>query len=230
VLGIENLTSLAYFDPNAASPDLLASTDGRATAANPEGLPTSTLAVIDSSAATETPMQPVAPTPTFTNTPTPTDTPTPTATFTPTPTATYTPPPPPPTEAPLNPAVQPPRSVSGNEHWIDIDLSEQYLYAYEGDQMVRSFRVSTGTWRTPTVLGRYRIYVKYRSQAMSGPGYYLPNVPFVMYFFKGYGIHGTYWHNNFGTPMSHGCVNMRTEEAAWLYKWSSIGTLVNVHR
>jgi lipoprotein-anchoring transpeptidase ErfK/SrfK len=55
---------------------------------------------------------------------------------------------------------------------------------------------------------------------MSGPGYYLPNVPYVMFFYKAYSLHGTYWHNNFGQPMSHGCVNLRTEDAQWLYEWS----------
>lgn len=113
--------------------------------------------------------------------------------------------------------------------WIDVDLTNQSVYAYEGDVVVNSFLVSTGTWLTPTVTGQYKIYVKYRSAKMSGPGYYLPDVPYIMYFYKGYGLHGTYWHNNFGTPMSHGCVNLRTEEAAWLYNWASIGTLVNVH-
>ncbi len=171
---------------------------------------------------TATPMQPMEPTATFTATPTPTDTPTPT--FTPPPTATPTQPPP--TQAP----VKPPRSVEGDERWIDVDLSEQRVYAYQGDQLVNSFLVSTGLWNTPTVQGRYRIYVKYRAQTMSGPGYYLPNVPFVMYFYKDYSFHGTYWHNNFGSPMSHGCVNMRTNEAKWLYNWASLGTLVNVHR
>jgi len=55
---------------------------------------------------------------------------------------------------------------------------------------------------------------------MSGPGYRLPNVPHVMFFYKAYALHGTYWHNNFGQPMSHGCVNLRTEDARWLYEWS----------
>jgi lipoprotein-anchoring transpeptidase ErfK/SrfK len=64
---------------------------------------------------------------------------------------------------------------------------------------------------------------------MSGPGYYLPGVPYTMYFYKGYGLHGTYWHSNFGTPMSHGCVNLKTEDAGWLYNWASIGTIVNIH-
>jgi lipoprotein-anchoring transpeptidase ErfK/SrfK len=64
---------------------------------------------------------------------------------------------------------------------------------------------------------------------MTGPGYNLPNVPYVMYFYGANAIHGTYWHNNFGHPMSHGCINLRTGDAAWLYSWASIGTPVVVH-
>ena len=115
------------------------------------------------------------------------------------------------------------------ERWIDVNLSEQRVYAYEGDVVVNSFLVSTGVAETPTVTGEYQIYVKVRIQDMSGPGYYLPDVPWVMYFYDEYGFHGTYWHNNFGTPMSRGCVNMRIEDAAWLYDWASVGTTVNVH-
>jgi lipoprotein-anchoring transpeptidase ErfK/SrfK len=127
-------------------------------------------------------------------------------------------------------APKPPVASSGNgARWIDVDLTNQRVYAYEGDVMVNSFIVSTGTWLTPTVTGTYKVYVKYRSASMSGPGYYLPDVPYIMYFYKGYGLHGTYWHNNFGTPMSHGCVNLRTDEAAWLFNWASVGTVVNVH-
>jgi lipoprotein-anchoring transpeptidase ErfK/SrfK len=132
--------------------------------------------------------------------------------------------------APSSSAPLPDIARSGNgARWIDVDLTNQHVYAYEGDVVVNSFIVSTGTWLTPTVTGQYKIYVKYRSAKMSGPGYYLPNVPYIMYFYKGYGLHGTYWHNNFGTPMSHGCVNLRTDDAAWLYDWASVGTLVNVH-
>jgi lipoprotein-anchoring transpeptidase ErfK/SrfK len=120
-------------------------------------------------------------------------------------------------------------SAGNGVRWIDVDLSNQRVYAYEGDVMLNSFLVSTGTWLTPTVTGQYRIYVKYRSATMSGDDYYLPNVPYVMYFYKGYGLHGTYWHNNFGTPMSHGCVNLRTDDAGWLFNFASVGTLVNVH-
>lgn len=127
------------------------------------------------------------------------------------------------------PNVPPPVAVSDGEHWIDVDLSQQRLYAYAGDTLMNSFVVSTGTWQTPTVTGKFNIWIKVRSQAMSGPGYYLPDVPYVMYFYKDYGLHGTYWHNNFGTPMSHGCVNLTIPDAEWLYNFSSVGTMVNVH-
>jgi lipoprotein-anchoring transpeptidase ErfK/SrfK len=174
-----------------------------------------------------------------TDVPTDAPTPIPTDTLVPTPEATETPAqlameivPPTPTSAYIPPTRSPNQvyASSGNgARWIDVDLSNQMVYAYEGDVLVNSFLVSTGTWATPTVTGQYTIYVKYRSAKMSGPGYYLPNVPYIMYFYKGYGLHGTYWHNNFGTPMSHGCVNLRTEDAGWLYNWASVGTVVNVH-
>jgi lipoprotein-anchoring transpeptidase ErfK/SrfK len=125
-------------------------------------------------------------------------------------------------------SVANPTGASG-ERWIDVDLSNQRLVAYEGDTPVRWVTVSTGLPGTPTVTGQYRIYVKYPAQTMSGPGYYLPDVPYVMYFYEGYGIHGTYWHNNFGHPMSHGCVNTPTPDAQWLYNWADVGTLVNIH-
>ena len=110
--------------------------------------------------------------------------------------------------------------------WIDVNLTRQQVTAYEGDRPVRTFIVSTGVPRTPTVTGRYRIYLKVRIQDMSGGSkaggdyYYLPNVPWVQYFYKGYAFHGTYWHNNFGRPMSRGCVNMRIEDAKWLFDWA----------
>lgn len=193
----------------------------------------------DKATRTFTPTPTFTPTATFTPTPTATNTLTPTPTFTPTltPTKTATPPPtetpkptekkPEPTETnPPNVAIPP--GVAANERWIDIDLSEQRLYSYKGGKLIKSFVVSTGTWQHPTVTGQYRIYAMYRYSTMAGPGYYLPDVPYAMYFYKGYSIHGTYWHNNFGVPMSHGCVNMVTADAGWLYERSSIGTLVNV--
>ena len=123
-----------------------------------------------------------------------------------------------------------PEDVVGNgARWIDVDLTNQMVYAYEGDAIVNSFLVSTGTWLTPTVTGRHKIYVKVRMQDMSGPGYHLKDVPYVMFFSGDYGLHGTYWHNNFGTPMSRGCVNLTIDDAAWLFNWASVGTVVNVH-
>ena len=120
-------------------------------------------------------------------------------------------------------------TVGDGVRWIDVDLTNQIVYAYEGDTVVNSFVVSTGTWLTPTVTGRHKIYVKVRMQDMSGPGYYLHDVPWVMFFSGDYGLHGTYWHNNFGTPMSRGCVNLTIDDAAWLFNWASVGTVVNVH-
>ena len=125
------------------------------------------------------------------------------------------------------PSNQPQPIDSGR--WIDVNLSQQQIYVYEGDVLVNTFVVSTGLPDTPTVTGEYRIYRKVSIQDMSGPGYYLPDVPWVMYFYDEYGFHGTYWHNNFGTPMSRGCVNLSVDDAAWLYAWASVGTRVSIH-
>lgn len=119
--------------------------------------------------------------------------------------------------------------VGTDERWIDIDISEQTLRAFEGDELVRTFRVSTGTWRHPTVIGQFNIWIKFRHDDMRGPGYFFEDVPYTMYFHESYGIHGTYWHNKFGTPMSHGCVNLKIKDAAWLFEFASVGTLVYVH-
>ncbi len=122
-----------------------------------------------------------------------------------------------------------PAPAPSGVRWIDVDLSRQRLTAYEGNTPVFTTLISGGLPRTPTVVGRFKIYAKYTKTRMTGPGYDLPNVPYTMYFYKGYAIHGTYWHNNFGRPMSHGCVNMRTSDAAWLYNWAPIGTTVVTH-
>jgi lipoprotein-anchoring transpeptidase ErfK/SrfK len=200
---------------------------GPETAMVPE---TATPAATDVPLPTETPAPSVTFLPSLTPRPTNTPTPTPTETLTPTPTETPLPtntPPPPPTEVP--PTGIRPDGVGKNENWIDIDLTNQRLYAYTGDTLIRSFIVSTGTWEHPTVTGTYKVYVKYTYADMSGPGYYLANVPYVMYFYQGYGIHGTYWHNNFGTPMSHGCINMTIDDAGWMFDFSVVGTVVNIH-
>ena len=112
---------------------------------------------------------------------------------------------------------------------IDIDLSDQLLRAYVGSTEVYRCIVSTGRSPYITVTGQFRIYAKYRYTLMTGPGYYLPNVPHTMYFYRGYAIHGAYWHNNFGTPMSHGCVNLTLPDAEWMYNWAPLNTLVVIH-
>ncbi len=124
------------------------------------------------------------------------------------------------------PAPAPPTLTEGKQ--IVVDLSDQRVYAYENGQLVRNVSVSTGVAAYPTVQGDYKVYLKYPSQTMVGPGYNLPGVPYVLYFYQGYSLHGTYWHNNFGTPMSHGCVNMPTPEAQWLFNWAPLGTPVHV--
>jgi lipoprotein-anchoring transpeptidase ErfK/SrfK len=87
---------------------------------------------------------------------------------------------------------------------------------------------SLGLPATPTVKGSYTVQRKYESKTMSGPGYYLTGVQRSMYFYAGYALHGAYWHNNWGQPMSHGCVNRPNEEALWFYEWAPVGTPVLV--
>jgi lipoprotein-anchoring transpeptidase ErfK/SrfK len=125
---------------------------------------------------------------------------------------------------------------------VEVSLSEQILRAYENDQEVFSTKISSGipTARlgpnalpTATPKGRFRIYAKQPSKHMgsitgnpdaeANGGFSLPGVPWTSFFASpgGYAFHGTYWHNNFGLQMSHGCINMRNEDAKWLFRWST---------
>lgn len=122
-------------------------------------------------------------------------------------------------------------SIQTNK-WIEVDLSEQTLRAFENGQLIMETKVSTGKWgRTPT--GTFTIANKFRYVKMSGGSrelgtyYYLPNVPYVMFFgnsqipeSRGFSLHGTYWHNNFGTPMSHGCINLSVPDSEKLFAWA----------
>ena len=112
-----------------------------------------------------------------------------------------------------------------SDKWIEIDLGKQKLIAHQGDDIFLEALVSTGLFnRTP--VGEYHIWYKIRATKMEGGNkaihtyYYLPNVPYTMFFFNDFGIHGTYWHNNFGNPMSHGCVNAPTPVAEKLFYWA----------
>lgn len=118
--------------------------------------------------------------------------------------------------------------LTGEKH-IYVNLTTQTLTAYQGDTVFMQAPVSTGKW-FPTPTGDFAIWEKLRATKMSGGAgadyYYLPNVPFVMFFSgsgvdagRGFSLHGAYWHDNFGHAMSHGCVNMRTVDAHKLYDW-----------
>lgn len=116
-----------------------------------------------------------------------------------------------------------------NTRWIEVNLSTQRLIAWEGGEAVYAVIVSTGTYDDPTLTGTFAIQSMYDVARMQGEDYDIDDVPYVMYYDGSYGIHGTYWHSNFGTPMSHGCVNVAVNHAEWLYYWASIGTPVVVH-
>ena len=116
-------------------------------------------------------------------------------------------------------------NASGEEKWIEISLDEQKVRAWEGNRIAMEFPISSGKW-APTPKGTFNIWYKTRSQKMSGGSkelgtyYYLPNVPHNMFFYQGYALHGAYWHNNFGSPMSHGCVNAPLNHAAQIFDWA----------
>jgi hypothetical protein len=139
-----------------------------------------------------------------------------------------------------------PAAVSPDEKWIEVDLYEQTLAAYKGDQMVFATLVSSGLPQWETRRGLFRIWGKVYIAKMSGregkPDYYhLEDVPWTMYFDGEIGLHGAYWHDGFGYRRSHGCVNLAPVAARWLWDWtdphvpegldwiSSTGTWVWVH-
>ncbi len=116
-------------------------------------------------------------------------------------------------------------AANGETKWIEVSLTQQMLRAWEGNKIVMEFPISSGLWaKTPK--GDFKIWYKTRSQRMKGGSkelgtyYDLPNVPSNMFFYQGFGIHGAYWHNNFGHPMSHGCVNAPLDKAAELFEWA----------
>lgn len=122
---------------------------------------------------------------------------------------------------------------TGSNKRIEVDLTNQKLYAFDENTVIYEFPISSGKWgKTPT--GDFRIWIKLRYTRMTGGNkalgtyYNLPNVPYTMFFYndevpksQGFGIHGAYWHNNFGQPMSHGCINMREEDVKKIYDWAT---------
>ncbi len=124
-----------------------------------------------------------------------------------------------------------PLSPTVTEKRILIDTTRETITALENDRSVFSTRISSGIsfgegkdFRTP--LGEYQIYRKRPSRHMAaGDGaaddsYDLPGIPWVSYFNGGIALHGTYWHNDYGHPWSHGCINLLAQDAKWFYRWS----------
>jgi hypothetical protein len=119
---------------------------------------------------------------------------------------------------------------------IVVSVGRQSLWAYENGKLVTATLVSTGTAdviETTTPIGKYTVLTKYQKQTMQGvinnEAYKVEDVPWVMYFDNlGNALHGTYWHENFGKPMSHGCVNLPMNVAQYLYTWAPEGTAVTI--
>ena len=138
---------------------------------------------------------------------------------------------------------------TGTDRKVFVYLAAQQVTAVEKGKLLRSFKVSTGKRKTPTSEGNFYIYDRYRHKTMHSkdlrkgqPGYYLiEDVPYTQFFDGGMALHGAFWHNKFGRPVSHGCVNLSTrdmnkrwpnaaEDAGWLYSWASLGVPVMVLR
>jgi hypothetical protein len=128
----------------------------------------------------------------------------------------------------------PPAGVTG--HWIQVDLFEQTMAAYDGDQLVYATLTSSGLDEWPTRPGLFHIYSKLLADRMAGSYrkdgsdyYYLEQVPWVMYFDGARALHGEYWHDALGFKRSHGCVNLAPADARWLFNWAARGTPVWVY-
>jgi len=114
------------------------------------------------------------------------------------------------------------------KRWIAVDISDQSLTAWQGDVPVFQTTVSTGKPGFHTLPGTFAVYLKFEKTRMRGVDYDTPDVPWTMYYDGDFAIHGAYWHDNFGTPVSHGCVNVRVPEAKALFEWAEIGTEIVV--
>lgn len=116
-----------------------------------------------------------------------------------------------------------PEIVKSGEYWIDVDISKETLTLFEYDKPIFATYVSTGTSGNPTVTGTYQVWYKLLKTRMQGgppaaDHYYdLPNVPWVMFYYRGFSIHGTYWHDKFGTPQSAGCTNVTNGDAEFIF-------------
>ncbi|MBW2462972.1 MAG: L,D-transpeptidase [Deltaproteobacteria bacterium] len=123
-------------------------------------------------------------------------------------------------------AIDRPSGVPAGERWVHVNLSEQTLVAYEGDRALFATVITSGKAGYDTPEGTYRIQHKYLSIRMSGDDpvegvYDVDEVPWTMYYHRGYALHGAYWHDGFGRVRSHGCTNIAPADARWLYRWTT---------
>jgi hypothetical protein len=127
--------------------------------------------------------------------------------------------------AKVNP-VQRPTEIPAERKWVAVDLYEQTLIAYEGDKAMFATLISSGLPQWSTLEGIFKIWDRHALIKMSGAEnqpdfYYLPEVPYVMYFNDSeQALHGAYWHDGFGFRRSHGCVNMSITDSEWVFSWS----------
>jgi hypothetical protein len=122
-----------------------------------------------------------------------------------------------------------------SEQWITVNLFEQTVEAYRGDELVFATVISSGRYGFWTQPGTFQVWAKLERDVMSGGiagaesgYYYLQNVPWVLYFDQARALHGTYWHGQFGTPNSRGCVNLAPTDARWIFEFAEEGTWVYV--
>jgi lipoprotein-anchoring transpeptidase ErfK/SrfK len=136
---------------------------------------------------------------------------------------------------------------TGSDRRIEVWLDRQRVEIFENGALIKTLKASTGKSKTPTVTGNFYIYARFPKKTMKSTGlkpgekgyYEVKDVPYAQYFHEGYAFHGAFWHNAFGQPASHGCINLATQEkntrqginedAGWLYQWASLGVPVIVH-
>lgn len=137
--------------------------------------------------------------------------------------------------------------TTGSDRRIEVWLDRQRVEVFENGELIKTLKASTGKSKTPTVTGSFYIYARFPKKTMKSTGlkpgekgyYEVKDVPYAQYFHEGYAFHGAFWHNAFGQPASHGCINLATQEkntrqginedAGWLYRWASLGVPVTVH-